>query len=78
MIQNRHRSNIHKLRKTHGGHEETRGDIEEELVQHFRNVMTEDQDDRQQGIEKITQHILRVVTEEHNEILPNNIDIQEV
>ena len=78
MIQNRHRSKIHKLRKTHGGHEETRGDIEEELVQHFRNVMNENQDDRQHDIKKITQHISRVATQEHNEMMKKPLYIQEV
>ena len=78
MIQNIHRSKIHKLRKTHGGQEETRGDIEEELVQHFRNVMNENQDDRQHDIKKITQHISRVATQEHNEMMKKPLDIQEV
>ena len=32
VIENRHRSKIHKLRNTNGGGEETRGKIEEELV----------------------------------------------
>ena len=40
--------------------------------------MTEDQDDRQQGIEKITQHISRVATQEHNEMMKKPLDIQEV
>ena len=78
VIQNRNRSNIHKLRKTNGGRAETREEIEEELFHHFKNVMTEDQANRKQDIERIMWLIPRVVTYKHNEMLTKSIDIQEV
>ena len=76
VIQNKHRSKICKLRKTNGGHEETRGEIEEELVQQFKNLMIEDQDNRKKDIEKINHLILRLVTQEHNEIMIKARDTQ--
>ena len=46
---------IHKLRKTDGRNVETRLNIEEELVNHFKQVMAEDHMNIQQDITKITQ-----------------------
>ena len=40
--------------------------------------MNENQDDRQHDIKKITQHISRVATQEHNEMMKKPLDIQEV
>ena len=76
VIQNKHRSKIFKLRKTNGGHEETRGEIEEESVQQFKNLMIEDQAKRKKDIEKINRLILRVVTQKHNEITIKARDTQ--
>ena len=49
VIQNRQRLKIHKLRKEDGRHVETREEIEEDLVNHFKQVMTEDQRNKNQG-----------------------------
>ena len=75
IIQNHQRSKIHKLRKTKGGQVETHGEIEEELIQHFKGIMIKDQEDMTQDIDHITRIISRVVTQEHNEILIRTIDL---
>ena len=62
VIQNMHRSKIHKLRVTDGRYVETREEIEEELVNHFKQVMMEDRVNRRQDIAKITQHLLAVIS----------------
>ena len=48
FLHNRHRSKIHKLRKADGNQVESRGEIEEELVHHFEEIMTKDRGDRSQ------------------------------
>ena len=69
---------IHKLRKDDGNKVESRGEIEEVLVHHFEEIMTEDRGDRSQEIAKITILTCRVITREHNEILVKPISMQEV
>ena len=64
-------SNIQKLRNTSGGHVETRGMMEEELIHHFEGIMTEDQAEKKNDIEENTRLIPRVVTQ----MLLNPIDL---
>ena len=78
VIQNRQRSKIHKLRKKNGWCVDTRAEKEEELVKHFKNVMTEDQLNKKHDINKITRLAPMVVTQEHNEILIKPIELQDV
>ena len=57
---------------------ETREEIEEELVNHFKEVMMEDKLNRWQDISNITQLLPTVIFGEQNEILLKQIEIQEV
>ena len=73
-----HRSKIHKLNKSDGNQVESRGEIKEELVHYFEEIMVEDRGDRRHDITKITILIPKVVTRENNEMLLKPISMQEV
>ena len=44
-------------------------DIERELLNHFKTTHQELPIDRQPAIDKILQHIPKIITEEHNQLL---------
>lgn len=48
------------------------------MVQHFQRITTEPQVDRSITIQKITRHIPRALTVEHNQNLNKPISIEEV
>ena len=57
---------------------ETREEIEEELTNHFKEIMTEDNTDRGQDIDRIIAFIPISVSRENNESLTKPISMQEV
>ena len=57
---------------------ECRGEIEEELIQYFEEIMDEDIGDRGNDIAKITRLIPKVVTRENNEMPLKLISMQEM
>ena len=57
---------------------ETREEIEEELTSHFKEIMTEDNTDRGQDIDKIIPLIPKTVSREDNESLIKPISMYEV
>ena len=57
---------------------ETRGEIEEELTNYIKGIMTEDGIDRNQDIGHIIALIPRTVTREDSEILNKPISMEEV
>ena len=56
----------------------TRAEVEEVLVNHFKDIMIEDNNGRGQDIDRITSLIPRTVEREDNENLINPITLQEV
>jgi len=52
--------------------------IEVELVSHLKSVVQEDQSDRRPTINKILQHIPKLITEEHNHLLLRPVTLLEV
>jgi len=78
VIQNRHRTKILKIKDREGRLVESRGEVEEVLVDHFSNVLKEEGTDRSNDIDQITRLIPRVVTREHNALLLKAISLQEV
>lgn len=44
-------------------------EIEQEFINHFQEVHQEPQIDRRPAIEKITQNVPKIITEEHNQLL---------
>ena len=67
-----------KLKKVDGSRIETRQEIEEELTQHFSEILSEDRDNRGEDIERITRLIPRSVTRENNEMLIKLVTMQEL
>ena len=57
---------------------DSKGEIEEQLVNHFEDIMTEDRGDRRQDINNTTRLIPRVITRENNEMLVKPISMQGV
>jgi hypothetical protein len=53
-------------------------DLEQELVSYYQDLLSEPPGDRSPAIEKITQHIPDIITQEHNEALLRPITIEEV
>ena len=78
MVNNRLGSKIFKIKRTNETRVETREEIEEELTIHFKEIMTEDNTDRGQDIDRIIALIPRSVTREDNESLTKPISMQEV
>ena len=56
----------------------TREEVEEELVNHFMEIMIEDNNERDQDIDRITSLIPRAVSREDNENITKPISMQEV
>ena len=78
MVNNRLGSKIYKLKNSNVTQLETREDIEEELTNHFKEIMIEDNTDRGQDIDMIIALIPRIVSMEDNESLIKPISMQEV
>ena len=57
---------------------EEHDDIERELLKHFKNIHQEPQINIQPAIEWILQHIPKIITEEHNQLLLHLVTLQEV
>ena len=73
VLQNRNNSRIHKLKKADGSRVETRREIEDELTQHFPDILSEDGGDRGRAISRITRLIPKTVSKENNEMLINPV-----
>ena len=77
-VSNRLASNIYNLKLPNGAHVGTKAEVEEALVNHFKEIMTEDNNARGQDIDRITSLIPRNVAREDNENLTKPITLQEV
>ena len=69
---------IYKMRVSNGQYVETREEIEEDLVNHFKQFMAEDRMDIRHNIVKITQHLPVVISQEHNDFLLKPVELQQV
>lgn len=77
-IQRRIHNNIPFIQKQDGARIEQHEEIEEELLNHFKHVHQESNANRRPAIERITQNVPKLLTEEHNELLLRPILTQEV
>lgn len=68
-IQRRMHNTITFIQKQDGGRVEKHTEIEQEFINHFKEVLQEPQIDRRLEIEEITQLVPKVITEEHNQLL---------
>ena len=57
---------------------ENHDDITKELLNHFKDILKESNTQCQQAIKKITQHIPKLVNEDHNKMLLKAITLMEV
>eukprot|EP00253_Pinus_taeda_P031747 PITA_31747 len=76
-IQRRIHNTISFLQKR-GERAEDHTETEQELVNYFQDVLQEPQIDRSRAIEKITQHIPKVITEDHNQLFLIPVQPEEV
>ena len=77
-VSNRLGSKIYNLKLPNGTQVGTRAEVEEGLVNYFKDIMTEDNIERGQDIDRITSLIPNIVTGEDNENLTKPITLQEV
>ena len=77
-VSNRLGSNIYNLKLPNRTWVGTRDEVEEGLVNHFKAIMTEDNNERGQDIYRITSLIPRTVAREDNENLTKPIALQDV
>ncbi|MCY6524953.1 hypothetical protein, partial [Actinobacillus pleuropneumoniae] len=66
------------IQKQGGEKVEMHEEIEKEFLQHFNQVLQEPEGDRRQAIERITNNVPKIITEEHNNLLLRPIQLQEV
>ena len=71
-------SKIFNLKLPNGTQVGTQVEVEEGLVNHFKEIMTEDNSERGQDIDRITSLILSIITGEDNKNLTKSISLQEV
>ena len=57
---------------------ETHEDIDKELRGYFKNLLQEPDGNREHAIFSITQHIPKIITEDHNAMLLQPVTLQEV
>ena len=77
-IQRRMHNTITFIQNQAGERVENHVEIEEEFINHFQAVHQEPLIDRQSAIEKITQNVPKIITEEHNQLLLRPVLTQEV
>ena len=77
-IQRRHHNRIFSLKDQNGNRLLKHEAMEKELVDHFKKMLTESNQNRQPAIDKIISHIPAVITKEQNLALLREISLQEV
>lgn len=77
-IQRRMINTITHIQNNQGAKVEDHAAIEKELLSYFKQVHQETQMDRSVAIDKKTQSIPKITTEEHNQLLLKPISLQEV
>jgi hypothetical protein len=78
VIQRRDSKKITDLISYDGDMVHSHGDMENTLISHFQNLLTEPWADRQEAINKVTRHVPSLVTPEQNVGLLRPITIEEV
>lgn len=69
---------ISHIQNLQGDKMEKQEDIEKEITNHIKTVHQEQPIDRQRAINEILQHIPKLITEEHNQLLLRPVTIMEV
>ena len=74
-VRNRLGSNIYNLKLPNGTQVGTKAKVQEALVNHFKEIMTQDNSGRGQDIDRITSLIPRTLAREDNENLTKPITL---
>lgn len=53
-------------------------EMEDKLTQYFSTLLTEPRNNQADDIQKITNHIPKILTEDHNKMLMKKVSLQEV
>lgn len=77
-IQRMMHNNITHIQNEQGIKVEKHEEIESALLNYFKQMHREPNGDRSQAIEKITQNIPKLISEEHNQMILKPVDLQEV
>ena len=70
--------NIAFLNNSQGEHLEELEDIEKELLGYYQNILQEPAGNRRQEINKVSDDIPRLITDDHNSMLVKPVSLQEV
>ena len=71
-------NHISHIKNDQGSRIETHEGIEEEFLRYFKQAHQEPNIDRTEAIDKVTRHIPKLITEEHNLLLLKPTSLQEV
>jgi len=77
-IKRRIHNNITHILNQQGVRLENHGDMEKELIRHFKSVHQEPSINRKPAIDKIKKHIPKLIIDEHNHLLLHPVTLQEV
>eukprot|EP00253_Pinus_taeda_P024684 PITA_24684 len=78
MIQHKRNNRILALKNREGHLIHSQEEMEVELTHYFSSLLKEQRNDHDQDIKKITKHIPKILTKEHNKILLRKVSLQEV
>ena len=78
MIQRRQHNRIFSLKDQNGNRVFQHEEMEQELRNHFQNLLTEPTPNRDEAIAKITRHIPSIITREQNLALLREVSLEEV
>lgn len=77
-VQRRMHNTISFIQNCEGERLENHAEMEQEFINHFKEVHQEPTLDRRPAIEKITQNVPKLIKEEHNQLLLRPVLLQEV
>ena len=71
-------NNIDFINNRQGDRLEVHEDVEHEFKDYFQDILCEPPGDRNQAIHSVTQHIPKIITAKHNNMLLRPVTLQEV
>jgi predicted metal-dependent RNase len=78
LLQRRNQNKISTIVQSSGERTDSTEDIEKELVNHFKTLLTEPDQDRTEVIQEISRHIPKLITPDQNRILMGLASMKEV
>eukprot|EP00253_Pinus_taeda_P013830 PITA_13830 len=78
MIKHRQRNMILSIKENNGNRVVEQAEIEQVLMDHHKEILSEPQADRMQAIQEICSAILRLVTEDQNKALMRAVTLEEI